>query len=72
MTGERSDEASVLDVVAEVLTAFRHISGETREVAKRALTAMAEKKPPSPRLSLSIRCREGDYLTVIISSRRGG
>ncbi|WP_162261911.1 helix-turn-helix domain-containing protein, partial [Candidatus Williamhamiltonella defendens] len=49
MTGERSDEASALDVVrdeeeAEVLTAFRHIPGETREVAKRTLTAMAEKK----------------------------
>ncbi|WGM10109.1 hypothetical protein QE197_03100 [Arsenophonus nasoniae] len=49
MTGERHDEASALDVVrdeeeAEVLTAFRHIPGETREVAKRTLTAMAEKK----------------------------
>ncbi|WP_290605973.1 helix-turn-helix transcriptional regulator [Arsenophonus sp. ENCA] len=49
VTGERSDEASALDVVrdeeeAEMLTAFRHIHGETREVAKRTLTAMAEKK----------------------------
>jgi transcriptional regulator with XRE-family HTH domain len=49
MTGERSDEASALDVVrdeeeAEMLTAFRHIPSETREVAKRTLTAMAEKK----------------------------
>ncbi|MFT8210575.1 MAG: helix-turn-helix domain-containing protein, partial [Symbiopectobacterium sp.] len=49
ITGERSDEASALDVVrdeeeAEVLTAFRYIPGETREVAKRTLTAMAEKK----------------------------
>ncbi|PAU99107.1 hypothetical protein CBG25_20575 [Arsenophonus sp. ENCA] len=49
ITGERSDEASALDVVrdeeeAEMLTAFRHIPSETREVAKRTLTAMAEKK----------------------------
>ncbi|WP_290608893.1 helix-turn-helix domain-containing protein [Arsenophonus sp. ENCA] len=49
VTGERTDEASALDVVrdqeeAEVLTAFRHIPGETREVAKRTLTAMTEKK----------------------------
>ncbi|BAN95453.1 hypothetical protein E05_06870 [Plautia stali symbiont] len=57
MTGERSDEASALDVVrdeeeAEVLTAFRHIPGETREVAKRTLTAMAEKKNrPPPRMT---------------------
>ncbi|MGL9774164.1 MAG: hypothetical protein ACR5LG_10215 [Sodalis sp. (in: enterobacteria)] len=46
---ERSDEASALDVVsdeekAEVLTAFRHILGETCEVAKRTLTATTEKK----------------------------
>ncbi|HGJ5882126.1 helix-turn-helix domain-containing protein, partial [Arsenophonus sp.] len=49
MTGERSDEASALDVLrdeeeAEVLTFFRHIPGETREVAKRTLAAMTEKK----------------------------
>ncbi len=49
MTGDRSDEASALDVVrdeeeAEVLTFFRHIPGETREVAKRTLAAMTEKK----------------------------
>ncbi|MGL9772929.1 MAG: hypothetical protein ACR5LG_00585 [Sodalis sp. (in: enterobacteria)] len=49
MIVERSDEASALDMVrgeeeAEVLTAFRHILGETREVAKRTLTATAEKK----------------------------
>ncbi|HGJ5883174.1 helix-turn-helix domain-containing protein, partial [Arsenophonus sp.] len=49
MTGERSDEASALDVVrdeeeAEVLTFFRHIPGETKEVAKRTLAAMTEKK----------------------------
>lgn len=49
ITAQRSDEASVLDVVrdeeeAEVLTAFRHIPNETCEVAKRTLTAMTEKK----------------------------
>ncbi|WP_290604942.1 helix-turn-helix transcriptional regulator [Arsenophonus sp. ENCA] len=49
MTGERSDEASALDVVrdeeeATLLTTFRHIPGETREVAQRTLAAMAEKK----------------------------
>ncbi|WP_406850639.1 hypothetical protein WH390_02195 [Candidatus Arsenophonus nilaparvatae] len=49
ITGERSDEASALDVVrdeeeATLLTTFRHIPGETREVAQRTLAAMAEKK----------------------------
>ncbi|PAV02876.1 hypothetical protein CBG25_08360 [Arsenophonus sp. ENCA] len=49
VTGERSDEASALDVVrdeeeATLLTTFRHIPGETREVAQRTLAAMAEKK----------------------------
>ncbi|WP_290608852.1 helix-turn-helix domain-containing protein [Arsenophonus sp. ENCA] len=49
MTGERSDEASALDVVrdeeeANLLTAFRHIPGETRDIAYRTLAAMTEKK----------------------------
>ncbi len=49
ITGERTDEASVLDVVrdaeeANLLTAFRHIPGETRDIAYRTLAAMAEQK----------------------------
>uniref|UniRef100_A0A1A9WW59 HTH cro/C1-type domain-containing protein n=1 Tax=Glossina brevipalpis TaxID=37001 RepID=A0A1A9WW59_9MUSC len=49
MTGERSDEASALDVVrdeeeANLLTAFRHIPSESRDIVQRTISALSEKK----------------------------
>ncbi|MGG2141984.1 DUF3102 domain-containing protein [Symbiopectobacterium sp. RP] len=49
ITGERSDEASALDVVrdeeeANLLTAFRHIPSESRDIVQRTISALSEKK----------------------------
>ncbi|WP_422389271.1 hypothetical protein [Arsenophonus endosymbiont of Crataerina pallida] len=49
MTGERSDEASALDVVrdeeeANLLTAFRHIPSDSRDIVQRTISALSEKK----------------------------
>ncbi len=74
MTGERTNEASALDVLRDkeetnLLTAFRHIPEETKDIAYRTLTEMAEKavryRPNSSHSFLRIA-----YLTKISTSRR--